>query len=385
MNPIRVAMLGPFPDDPDCISGGVEAVIRNLAAALADLGETQVHILTCTAGAVAGTRMTWKGVTIHYLPGQRRLGNLTTGILDRRRMRRRLKELQPHIVHAHGSGACALAALESPYPAIITLHGMRTKEERLFQGLKAIVRMATVGRAERTVLRRARHLFVIAKYVGDSIAGLTRARLYPSQNPVDGAFFQRPSSDLGETVLSVATIQRRKGQLHLVEAFARVQGEFPNSRLHLIGKTIEQDYADELRRTVEAHRLNGSVRLFGHVPDDVAAAEFGACSLFALCSVEESSPVSIAEAMALGKPVIATRVGGVPELVEDGVTGYLTDYGDVDAIAAALRRLLGDTALRQKMGSAARARADRDFRPDSAARRAVEVYRRVIAEEGAHP
>ena len=85
--------------------------------------------------------------------------------------------------------------------------------------------------------------------------------------------------------------------------------------------------------------------------------------------------------MTLSKPVVATRVGGIPELVEDGISGYLVEYGDSSAHAAAFRQILGKPDLRRRMGSAGRQRAERDFHPDSAARQTIHVYRQVIAAE----
>jgi glycosyltransferase involved in cell wall biosynthesis len=84
---------------------------------------------------------------------------------------------------------------------------------------------------------------------------------------------------------------------------------------------------------------------------------------YALClpSDSEGMPNAVLEAMAAGLPVAATRVGGVPQLVADGVTGWLVEPGDLDGLAAALRRLLDDPAAARRMGQAGRQRAQADF------------------------
>lgn len=92
---------------------------------------------------------------------------------------------------------------------------------------------------------------------------------------------------------------------------------------------------------------------------------------WALClsSIDESQPIAILEAMAAGRPVVATRVGGIPEMLEDGRTGLLVPAGDADALAGAMRRVAADAAWRARAGEAARARVVRDYSIQSRARR----------------
>jgi glycosyltransferase involved in cell wall biosynthesis len=110
-------------------------------------------------------------------------------------------------------------------------------------------------------------------------------------------------------------------------------------------------------------------------------SEFAACSVFALPSFEETSPVSIAEAMALGKAVLATKVGGVPELIEQGKTGYLVEYADTHEIGRVLGFLLQNSDLRQEMGRACRTRAKDLFHPRVVAKRTVQVFEQILREE----
>src|SRR5205085_12513615 len=94
----------------------------------------------------------------------------------------------------------------------------------------------------------------------------------------------------------------------------------------------------------------------GFVPHDELERLYARAAVVVLPSYREGLPLCVLEAMAHGRPVVASAVGGIPELVEDGVTGYLAEPGDVEGLRAALRRLLDDPTLRRRMGAAARRR-----------------------------
>ena len=132
-----------------------------------------------------------------------------------------------------------------------------------------------------------------------------------------------------------------------------------------------------LEEEIEALGLSGRVRLAGErrdVPELLAAAD-----VFVLPSASEGLPVSVLEAMAAGLPVIASRVGGVPEQVSDGETGLLVEPGDPSDLTAALDRLIADPSLRRRLGAAGRARAEQAFDLDPFRRAHVELYSRELA------
>ncbi len=379
---MRVAMLGNFPLDPERVPGGVEAVIRNLTVAMAPIDDVDLHLLVCSNEVTQLTTKEYAGFTIHYIPAQKRLGTLSHHILDRRRLVRLLRDLKPDIVHAHGSEGYVAAAQDAGFPYVVTVHGIRFREAALLGGMLGWARRRATIQLERKVLARARHIFVIADYVGKTIAPLTAAKQYPIANPVSEKYFHMTTRDENLTILSVAAIQPRKGHLHLVEAMAAVHKRIPTARLKLIGKAHSPQYAQQVKDRILELGLSGCVEMVGFVTDAELQSAFTDCSVFTLCSIEESSPVSIAEAMTLGKPVVATAVGGIPDLVIPGHTGYLVEFGDVEAIAAALGDVLSDTENRARMGAAARKRAERDFRPAAAAARTVEVYRQILHATG---
>jgi len=105
--------------------------------------------------------------------------------------------------------------------------------------------------------------------------------------------------------------------------------------------------------------------------------------VFALSSFSEGVPVALLEAMSMGLPAVATRVGGVPEVLAENTEGLVVPPGDAVALAEALARLLGDRALRERLGQAARARVERSFASEAICSRYQALYRELLASRPA--
>ena len=138
--------------------------------------------------------------------------------------------------------------------------------------------------------------------------------------------------------------------------------------------------ADSIAAEIERLGLNDSVDLLG-VRDDVSEI-LGSADVFVLSSIYECLPISVLEAMAAGLPVVATKVGGVPELVVDGQTGFIVGSRDPEALAQAIRKLLANPHLRRRFGDAARARVEDRFDIKRFRLEHVEVYRRELERRG---
>jgi glycosyltransferase involved in cell wall biosynthesis len=137
----------------------------------------------------------------------------------------------------------------------------------------------------------------------------------------------------------------------------------------IAGSGVEEQ---RLREQIGEAGLEETVLLLGtrtDVPDLLAAADVAVC-----CSDFEGTPLSVMEYMAAGKPVVATRVGGLPELIEHGVHGLLFESRDVAGLAGAIGELLGDQERRTRFGERARVRQQREFDLDSTLRRLEELY-----------
>ncbi|MEZ5734617.1 MAG: glycosyltransferase [Novosphingobium sp.] len=182
-----------------------------------------------------------------------------------------------------------------------------------------------------------------------------------------------PASDEKEGVhiVTVGRLSAEKGYPGLLEAFARLAGEGIDARLTIIGHgPLRQD----LERHVSEHGLADRVRMLGMLPESETLAEISAADIFVLPSLMEGLPVVLMEAMALGKPVIAAWVAGIPELVAEGETGLLFRPGDWSHLADRMRLLMKDRSLWGPISTRARARVEQEFDIEVAVEPLAELF-----------
>ena len=173
----------------------------------------------------------------------------------------------------------------------------------------------------------------------------------------------------------LAQLYRPKGQHFALEALARLVAEFPKIRLYLLGDHVIEEYRpfkNELDQFISENGLEKYVRFAGWRKDalDVVAL----MDIMIHPSLAEGFGRAVLEAMALGKPVIATRVGGLREAIKDGQNGFLVEPGDVDAIERRWRELVEDPGLRQRLGRAARETAFREYLIDDKVARLADIW-----------
>ncbi|MEM0452793.1 MAG: glycosyltransferase family 4 protein [Thermoproteota archaeon] len=162
-------------------------------------------------------------------------------------------------------------------------------------------------------------------------------------------------------LLYVGRISRKKGILDLVKAFKIIHEEEPGTVLALAGRE-EEKYAEEVRGLIRKLDLEDSILFLGPVPNRDVVHLMRGCTVFVYSSIGgEGIPRAILEAMACGKPVVATRVTGIPEAVRDDETGYTVEVGDHESFAEKVLRLLRDDALRKTLGENARKLVEKEF------------------------
>lgn len=178
-------------------------------------------------------------------------------------------------------------------------------------------------------------------------------------------------------VVSTANLTPQKGHSVLLKSFRIIADAVPDVRLLLIG---DGPLRTDLEAVVHDEGLSGAVSFLGH-RDDVPRL-LHASDLFALASYREGFGLAVAEAHAAGLPVVATRVGGVPEVVRDGETGFLVPAGDPKALAEAILAMLADRNRAKAMGQQGREWVMANFDIDVCTAKYEELYREILARKG---
>jgi glycosyltransferase involved in cell wall biosynthesis len=184
-----------------------------------------------------------------------------------------------------------------------------------------------------------------------------------------------PAAEQPGRVLFLGQVERRKGVYELLEAFAALLPDFPEARLALGG----QGELDAVRRRAAELGIGGQLVLLGWIDGPEKQAELARAAVFCLPSHAEGLPMAMLEAMAAARPVVVTPVGGILDAVQDGDNGLLVAPGQVAQLAGALRRLLGDAALRRRLGERARATIAARFDAAVVTGRIADIYRELTA------
>ncbi|MDD5369346.1 MAG: glycosyltransferase family 4 protein [Anaerolineaceae bacterium] len=384
---IRVAMLGPYPFDPSRISGGVQAAYTYLLKGLVQSDQLDVNVITFSSIVYRGPeRFKKHNLTVHLLPAYPRYERLRNYQTYQTMINKILDQIQPDLIHAQDAGSDAHVAIRSGIPTVVTVHGIRWEDGKHYSSVNQRLHSYFDSMlTERYVMRHTRHLIAISHYVPDYFKGILNpdVEVYFVPNAIDERFFNLPQSLNEQVILFAGRVIPRKRVMDLVQAFAQVLRRAPSAHLHIAGEiSSEPAYVESIRRWVHRSQLDRHIHFLGLLSEESILKEFAGCGMLVLPSAQETAPMVIAQAMAASKPVVASRVGGIEEMVGDNASrGILVDVGDIDGLAAAILRLLEHTDLQATMGRNGREFAMENYHLEGVAQRTIEVYRCIACEE----
>ncbi|MGH8295011.1 MAG: glycosyltransferase family 4 protein [Steroidobacteraceae bacterium] len=297
----------------------------------------------------------------------------------------RLHTLDAPLVHVHISpGAsfwrksvvCTLARLtRRPY----ILHVHAGPFEKFYRESSPAAR-----RIVRAVLARATLVIALSeswRAILERICPQARIEVMHNGVSLPAVNHRHRPGDPPPTLLFLGDLGRHKGVFDLARAFARLADRFPRLRLVYGGV----GGVEEMRRLTAELGLRARIECAGWLDAERKRAALAGATVFVLPSYMEGMPMALLEAMSWGLPAVVTAVGGMPEIITHGRDGLLVPPGNVEALAAAIARLMSDSRLRERLGSAARETIAARFSLDMAVERLLAIYRRFgIEPRAAH-
>ena len=304
----------------------------------------------------------------HRAPGARGLFLGLAHFVESVLLARELKKRQTTHLHNHfANSAATVGLLASKFLGIrwsFTMHGISETDYpaglmlgRKIEAAEFVACVSWFGRAQGMRLVRADHwhkMHVIR-------CGLPFDRL-PLKSPAEANI---------KTMICVGRLSPEKGQAGILRAFANLRARHPELMLRLVGDGPDRTSLEALAKELG---LSDAVTFAGRLPEEETLAEIARADLLVLPSFMEGLPIVLMEAMAVGVPVIASRVAGIPELVEDGETGLLFTPSDWDELASRIDFLLGDEAQRTRLTEKAKAKIASEFDTRTSAEQLARLF-----------
>ena len=327
--------------------------------------------LICRPGSRLGDEARAAGVQVEFLRMRGNFDPIAVGRLVNFYFRKKID-----IVHTHSSAdswiASAAAKISFRRPRVVrTRHLSCSFNNRVIYNFMAD-RVVTVGESTRRYMiaeKRipARRVLTIPTGVdlGEFDPERHRENLRPELGiPLDALVFG-----------SVAVFRRLKGHRYLLEATPAILKQFPGARLLLAGEGPQEN---NLQRIIDDLKIREAVILPGFRKDVVGV--LNTLDVFVFPSLEEALGTAVIEALAMGKPVVASRVGGIPETIMDGENGFLVEPAEPAALADKVKILLGNASLRREMAVRGRKMVCERYDNRQMVRGLEDLYRNLLAE-----
>lgn len=378
---MRVALVGDYPLDPNRISGGPQAVFAYLVQGLERFQDLDLHVVAAHKTLDSRRILQRDRVTFHYLPYPNRTTFLAYPTLWRS-IQHTLRQIKPDLVHGQSGYIYGTIVLGSGYPTALTVHSIHGTEVRFATSPSRRLNV----RLQHLLMRwyfvsRVRHVVSISPYIRRHYESRVKATFYDIDNPVSDSFFELdPDQEIANRVLFIGFLRAVKRPDLALKAFALAREQVPELSLHFAGAAVDPLLKAQLQEFVDSNQLGQQVKFLGQLSEAQVLEAYQKMSILLLTSELETSAMAILQAMAAGKPVVATAVGGVPFLVDDGRTGILAGSNSAEQLAQALVTLARDADLRRRMRQAARSEALDRFKTDAVASKTFAMYQEMLKD-----
>ncbi len=366
---MNIVIIGPFPVSLDYICGGVESSVLGLSESIAS-AHHEVDVFDYPRIGGKDTVEHIGQLTVHRYNNQGKHNK--EAVTREKDILRDILALHPDVVHLHGTGELSLALYKAikdyGIKAMLTVHGLMREEKkkslRRHPSLTHLYQYIYKTKAESKILSLADNVIVDTEYVADQIKRyytekkISRLpKTYVIPQGINREYFNISCSPSSKSLLSVGAISPRKGHLQTLQMFNLLRSRGTDATLRIIGSLADKKYLELLQKEVDKSPYKTDISIETNISQAELFKAYSTSGIFVLHSQEESQGIVFAEAMAAGMPVVATRVGGIPNVVTSGKCGFLCDFGDIQTMAEMVERLLTDKQLWESFSNSAKSSA----------------------------
>ncbi|MCK6541059.1 glycosyltransferase family 4 protein [bacterium] len=360
--------------------------ITNLLHEMKSRGDIEIHIITSSPYALDDQECLEDGVCYHIIrygfPFSNRgfprflpLDVLTRYYPLRKKINSIIKSINPDIIHVHGTEyGYGYSAFEAGFPSLISIQGiislMTRQTPSLFFKLHSYL--------EKNFISRSKNFGSRTKWANEFIYSInSNAIVFDLPEAMNPVYFSANRDHKTKDLLFVGAIERRKGIFELMRALPIIISRFPDVRLRIVGSG-DRKTLSELKQLTKELQVDERIDWLGFQnADEIKKLHDKSCILLHPSYID-NSPNSVVEAMVSGLPVIASNVGGIPSIIQDGVTGLLCNARDENDLAKKAILLLANDDLRLKLSENARKNTLTRNHPTEVARRTVDIYKKII-------
>ena len=370
---MKVLFVSQYPDGPNAVCGGVGGACYALASEIASRPGVVAHVLNPFSPSAHMTNANLDGVAVTSWPIWK--GAFYTRLSYARRCRaiaRFVDDGGYDLVHVQGEPTLGRMIRAK---RVLTIHGIQERDAS-YSGWKGRLRGWFLRFRESYFRSRFQDIILVNPYVRQVVGNVGRVRMWSICNPVRPSFFGIERDAIPGRVFVGSRVTPLKNVEGIIRSFASVTNDAPRAELRIAGPETSPKYSATCKQLAIRLGVADRVTFLGPLPPSQVRDELSRASIAAICSFQEVAPLAIAEAMAAGVPVLASKVCGLQYMVQDNVTGVLVDPYDPNDMARGMKQLLTDTdAL--AMWEACKNDAERLYRVSSVADKTLDVYRQV--------
>lgn len=357
--------------------------ILNLALGLKNIPGNEVHIITTSLLVNKNSTFKYEGINFHILKSKTSILNYLTFFLPEIvRLMQVLKKVKPDIVHGQHRSFHSLAAIIYSRKHVITDHG------NLFTHIQAQYKTTHLKRFFKLSYYKLIYFStfqLITTFLAKQIIGVSQNCLDISRyknkysliyNPINKSFFQfRWEKPEVPVILFVGTSTNRKRPHLLIQYLKKNEDVI----IHLVTQlTINDQYNKEVIKFIEDNNLTKRVKISPFMDPNDLAKIMAESSILCLPSAYESFGMVLAEAMAVGCPVVGSNIGGIPEVITNKETGLLFNTNDIEDLYSCFNKILNDEKLAFKLSENGKKDALKRFHPNSVAKETLILYKKIL-------